>query len=226
LATDEVYAVLAYLLNLGGIVPADFTLTDKNIAEIDKRLPNRNGKIFYRPLWETRGKGDVVNAACMKDCPVDGGIDSSLPDGARNAQGNIAEQVRPFGPARGTDTSQPRRTALVGTGPVPAGVRQAASSPAAPVSSSRAQSDAAGALALAEAQGCTACHGLANKIVGPSFQEVARKYAGRTDAPSYLAGKIRGGGQGVWGAIPMPAQPAVKEADAHALAAWLAKGAK
>ena len=58
----------------------------------------------------------INNPLCMKNCPLQGQgrISSSLPDAARNASGNIAEQVRPFGPARGTDTSIPPRTAKVG----------------------------------------------------------------------------------------------------------------
>jgi len=115
LAPDEVYGVLAYLLNLGEIVPDDFTLSDRNIAETERRLPNRHGKVFFRDLWEVAGKGDVANPACMRDCPVEGQLAASLPDAARNANGNIAEQVRPFGPARGTDTSAPPRTEPVGT---------------------------------------------------------------------------------------------------------------
>ena len=71
LATDEVYAVLAYILNLADIVPADFTLSDQNMAEVQNRLPNRNGMVFYAPMWEVRGKGDVMNPPCMKHCPVD-----------------------------------------------------------------------------------------------------------------------------------------------------------
>ncbi len=174
LRTDEVYAVLAYILNLGEIVPADFSLSDRNIAEVEKRLPNRNGKVFFRSMWETRGKGDVANPPCMKDCPVDGEIASSLPDAARNANGNIADQVRPFGPARGTDTSMPPRTAKVGSA-VPVA---AAATPAATADTAAAH----GGAALVQAHGCTACHGMTQKIVGPAFQEVARKYAGRADA--------------------------------------------
>lgn len=224
LTTDEVYGVLAYILNLGDIVPADFTLSDKNIAEVQKRLPNRNGHVFYKDMWEVRGKGDVKNPLCMKDCPVQGGIESSLPDESRNANGNIAEQVRLFGPARGTDTSLPPRTQKVGV-VVPATVVAAASpaTPAVPVGSSAPD---APAHALVQANACTSCHGVTNKIVGPAFQDVATKYAGRADVVAYLIGKIRNGGQGVWGAIPMPAQAQLKDADARAIAQWLAAGAK
>ena len=62
------------------------------------------------------------------------------------------------------------------------------------------------------------------RIVGPGFQEVARKHASRTDAVAYLSAKIKAGGSGVWGAIPMPEQ-ALSDADARAIAEWLAAGA-
>ena len=223
LKTDEVYSVLAYILNLGNIVPADFTLTDKNIAEVEKRLPNRNGKFFYEPMWDVHGKGDVKNPRCMKDCPVEGGIESSLPDAARNVQGNIAEQVRPFGAVRGTDTSKPPRTEKVGVATI-----AAAASPSGDASTATiaATGGADQGVKLIQTNGCTACHGMANKIVGPAFHEVAEKYAGRADAVAYLTGKIRNGSQGVWGAIPMPAQAQVGAAEVNAIAEWLARGAK
>ena len=225
LTPDEVYAVMAYILNLGEIVPADFTLSDKNIAEVQNRLPNRNGKVFYEPLWQVRGKGDVKNPLCMKDCPVEAKLGSSLPLDARNANGNIAEQVRPFGPARGTETALPPRTEKVG---VALSVSQVVAAPATAVTATTpvASSGPSAALGLAEANACTACHGVANKIVGPGFQEVAKKYAGRADIVDYLAGKIRKGGQGAWGPIPMPEQAQLNEADALALAAWIAAGAR
>ncbi len=225
LATDEVYSLVAYILNLGEIVPADFTLSNKNIAEVEKRLPNRNGKIFFETMWNERGQGDVKNPACMKDCPVEGKIESSLPEAARNANGNIAEQVRPFGPARGTDTSQPPRTEKVGVG-LPAAARPVAAAIVAPPSTPTLSATAVpGGGDLVHANGCTACHGLANKIVGPAFKDMAKKYAGRSDAIAYLAGKIRLGGQGVWGQIPMPPQAGVKDGDVRAIAQWLAEGA-
>lgn len=225
LTPDEVYGVLAYILNLGEIVPADFTLSDQNIAEVQNRLPNRNGKVFYKDMWEVRGKGDVKNPLCMKDCPVEGNIESSLPDEARNNNGNIAEQVRPFGPARGTDTAAPRRTQKVGVA-VPAMVVAAAQAPTATAPIPRLSNESSAGLGLAQANSCTACHGVAHKIVGPGFQEIAKKYAGRADVVDYLTGKIRKGGQGVWGPIPMPEQAQLSEADAKALAQWISGGAR
>jgi len=71
---------------------------------------------------------------------------------------------------------------------------------------------------------CTACHALDNKLVGPSFKDVAKKHGERADAVAYLTGKIRQGGVGVWGQIPMPAQ-ALSDADAATIAQWLKAGA-
>src|SRR5512132_591706 len=68
LTTDEVYAVVAYLLNLGDILPDDFVLSDRNIAQVQARLPNRNGMTRDHGLWDLKGKPDVANAPCMKDC--------------------------------------------------------------------------------------------------------------------------------------------------------------
>jgi cytochrome c len=73
--------------------------------------------------------------------------------------------------------------------------------------------------------GCLACHGLDSKLVGPGFKEVAGKYSARADAVTYLAGKIRSGGSGVWGQVPMPPQTLADD-DAKRIARWLADGAR
>jgi cytochrome c len=76
-------------------------------------------------------------------------------------------------------------------------------------------------MALTQKHSCTACHAMDKKLVGPSFQEIAKKHAGKVD---YLAGKIKAGGSGVWGPIPMPAQ-SLSDADAKTIAVWLSSGA-
>lgn len=76
-------------------------------------------------------------------------------------------------------------------------------------------------LALAKSKNCMACHAVEKKLVGPSFKDVAAKYANQKDANDKLAAKIVKGGSGVWGPLPMPANAAVSEADAKALAAWV-----
>jgi cytochrome c len=216
LTTDEVYSVVAFLLNLNGIVPDNFTLSDKNMTEVQGRMPNRNGMTTKHAMWPGNefggtSKPDTSNVACMKDCVPAVKLASLLPDFARNAHGNLAEQNRAVGAQHGADTTRPE--AKVGA---PALVVAA---PAAP--KVEAPSGAKAALALLQKNGCTACHGVNNKIVGPSFTDVAKKHAGKAD---YLAGKIKSGGSGVWGAVPMPPQT-LSEAEAKTIAAWLASGA-
>ncbi len=74
---------------------------------------------------------------------------------------------------------------------------------------------------LAKAKNCMACHAVANKLVGPAYKDVAAKYAGQKDAEAKLVTKVIKGGSGVWGAIPMPANPQVSEADAKTLVKWI-----
>ena len=75
--------------------------------------------------------------------------------------------------------------------------------------------------ALAQAKNCMACHAADKKLVGPSYKEVAAKYAGQKDAVDKLAVKIVKGGSGVWGPVPMPANTQVSDAEAKKLAAWI-----
>ncbi|WP_426397601.1 c-type cytochrome [Ralstonia sp. R-29] len=75
--------------------------------------------------------------------------------------------------------------------------------------------------ALADKSGCFSCHSVQNKIVGPAFADVAAKYKGDADAPARLAQKVREGGKGVWGRIPMPPHPNLKEEEAQQLVAWV-----
>ncbi len=209
LSTEEVYAVTAFLLNLGGVVPENFTLSDKNIAEVQARMPNRNGMTTQHAMWpgnEFNGtrQPDVRNTACMKNCATEPSVASLLPDFARNAHGNLAEQNRVIGAQHGVDTSRPE------------GQKGVAS--AATISSALA---VPAAVALAQKNNCTACHAVEKKILGPSFVDIAKKHAGKA---VYLVSKIKSGGSGVWGSIPMPAQT-LTEADAKVIAEWLATGA-
>ncbi|HKX94341.1 MAG TPA: c-type cytochrome [Methylibium sp.] len=210
LSTEEVYAVTAYLLNLGGVLPDDFVLSDRNIAEVQQRLPNRKGLTTNHGLWPGKefggsGKPDVQGSACMSNCATDAKVASLLPEHARDAHGNLAEQNRLVGAQRGAVTTR----------------GEAAARPAAAPSAG----GGAAAIALTGSQGCSACHAIDGKGLGPSFREVAKKYAGRADAAAYLAGKIRSGGGGVWGGpIAMPPQ-SLPEPDAKAIADWLATGA-
>ena len=288
LSTDDVYAVTAYMLNMGDILPDDYVMSDANIRAVQERLPNRNGKTAAHGLWAVDGKPDTQNTACMTACG-EGKVVSSLPDYARDAHGNLAEQNRTIGPFRGVDTSKPPstqaipaqisnllptlmpalmpaltpaqlpavalpsaqpalQTAVLGantaavravstsgssasmattstktsttTPPLAAPSTAASNTPSSPPA--RAAVDIKSMLSKHQ---CMACHGLNNKIVGPSFTDITKKYNAKPDATAYLSGRIKQGGQGVWGAIPMPAQ-ALPFADAKLISEWLVGGMK
>ncbi|MCZ2103648.1 MAG: c-type cytochrome [Burkholderiales bacterium] len=215
LSANDVYAVTAYLLSLANIVPADFTLSDKNIAEVQKKMPNRDGMTTQHAMWPGNEFGagklkpDTHAVACMKDCGPAPTITSELPEHARNVWGNLREQNRTVGPQRGADTSQPEGKLGDAAGPVKV------------VGPAGSDSPNAKAIALTQQHGCTGCHNLEGKLVGPAFADVARKYPGKVD---YLEGKIRTGGSGVWGETPMPPQD-FAAADIRTIAEWLAAGA-
>lgn len=216
LSADDVYAVTAFMLNLSGIVPDDFTLSDKNIREVQNRMPNRNGMTTEHSLWPGKefhgvAKPDTHNVACMKDCAPEPKVASMLPDFARNAHGNLAEQNRLVGAQHGADTTRPERKVGVPMEPV------APVPPATP----KADADSKQPTALMQKYICTTCHAVDRKIVGPAFMDVAKKYPGQVD---YITKKIQSGGSGIWGAVAMPAQK-LTEAEARTIASWIAGGA-
>ena len=75
--------------------------------------------------------------------------------------------------------------------------------------------------ALAEKNACLGCHSVAEKVVGPAFKDVAAKYKGQKNAATMLAAKVRKGGSGVWGTVPMPPNPKVSDKDLKKLIAWV-----
>jgi cytochrome c len=203
LSNDQVYAVLAYMLNLSEIVPDDFVLNDQTIRDVQKLMPNRDGMTYNHALWPSAAlsgkplKPDANAQPCMKNCKDKVEIASVLPDYALPSHGNIADQNRRVGPVRGQTTGP---SAADGA---------AAKHPAA---------------ALADSSGCLACHAVDSKLVGPSYAEVAQKYRGQ-DVATKIAKKIREGGEGVWGDVAMPPMPDIKDDDLKALVAWILDGA-
>ncbi|MEO7244603.1 MAG: c-type cytochrome, partial [Rubrivivax sp.] len=216
LSVNEVYAVTAYLLNLGGVLPENFTLSNTTMADAQARLPNRDGMRTDHGLWPGKGLGnggvpDVRATACMHDCAAPSTVRSELPAFARNSHGNLAAQNRSVGAQRGADTTSTRAPGS------PSGA-------AAPVAAPAAAASAA-PTALLQQHLCAACHGMDQKsLLGPGFAAVARKYADRPDREAVLAARIRSGSSGAWGTVAMPPQT-LPEADLQRIARWLADGA-
>jgi cytochrome c len=76
-------------------------------------------------------------------------------------------------------------------------------------------------MALAQKNACMSCHGVDKKIVGPAFKEVAAKYKGDAGTEARLFAKVKAGGKGVWGQVPMPPNPQVKDEDLHKILKWV-----
>ena len=74
---------------------------------------------------------------------------------------------------------------------------------------------------LAKKSACTACHAIDKKLVGPAFKDVAAKYKGQKDAEAKLVDKVKKGGSGVWGQVPMPPNSSVKDEDVKTLVKWI-----
>jgi S-disulfanyl-L-cysteine oxidoreductase SoxD len=211
LTPDQTYAVLAYILNLGEIVDEDFVLTNENIAQIQDRMPNRNGMTLEHGMWTVDGTPDVKNVICMENCVEEVKVTSALPDYARNAHYNLAEQNRLFGPYRGVDTTKPPLAELPGAG----------------YQVVIAQADTTASVdpkALFTKNNCAACHAANSRMVGPSIVEMSEKYSGQPDALPMLAQKVKQGGSGVWGAIPMPPHPHVSDDDIDVMVQWMVSG--
>jgi S-disulfanyl-L-cysteine oxidoreductase SoxD len=199
LTVEEVYAVTAYILHLGDVLPADFVLSNQNIAQVQAILPNRNGTTRNHGLWTIKAKPDVQGSKCMKDCkPYT--QRSQLPDYAKSAHGNLAEQNRALGPVRGVVTVSASKVA---TAPAPPGL---------------ANNDGE---KLARAANCFACHGLDAKVLGPSFRDISKKYAADANVATMLAGRVKNGAQGAWGVIPMPANPQLPDESIQQIIAWV-----
>ena len=233
LSTNEVYAATAYILHLGNILPPDFVLSNQNMSAVQAMLPNRLGKTTAHSLWpgselgaslsssSSSAKPDVQGSNCMRDCAPEATVKSTLPDYAKSAHGNLADQSRSIGPSRGVASGA---TPLAADTPSKIALAQVSRAQAASeVIAVSSAVQAAQVKPLLGKNNCTACHGLENKLVGPAFKDIATRYKTDANAVALLAGKIKNGSQGAWGVIPMPAQ-ALSVADATQIAQWLAAG--
>jgi len=81
--------------------------------------------------------------------------------------------------------------------------------------------DLASAQAMMQKSGCAACHAIDKKVIGPGYQDVAAKYKGDQDAVAKLSEKVKKGGVGVWGQVPMPPNVQVPDADIKELVSWI-----
>lgn len=214
LSVDETYSTLAYLLHLTEMVPAEFVLNEVNMMQLQNKMPNRDGMTTDHGLWQVSGKPDVRAVACMKNCIKEVKIESTLPDYARNSHHNLAQQNRIFGPYLGVDTTRPPLLEL----PTNSGFIKVV---AKEVQGTVSKDDARPGGALFKKNNCAACHGMNHKVLGPSVVEISKKYQGKTEALATLTKKVKNGGAGVWGVVPMPANPQLADSDIKMILEWM-----
>lgn len=135
---------------------------------------------------------------------------------------DVLERIAPIGKVNVEGQAKTEPAAA----PAPAAEPAAAEAPAAEASVTEAPAapaPAAGgdAVALATKSGCLACHQVEMKVVGPAYKDVAAKYKGDAGALDMLVAKVKAGGSGVWGPVPMPPNPQVPEADIRTIVEWV-----
>jgi S-disulfanyl-L-cysteine oxidoreductase SoxD len=202
LTVDEVYAVTAYILHLGDILPASFILSNTNMVQVQSLLPNRNGMTKNHGMGAVDAKPDVQGSTCMNRCKTYPET-SNLPAYALDAHGNLADQSRPLGPTRGLKT-------IASLAPS-AGMGNKDLVPVSQIAAEKRAKEA----------NCFACHALAAKSLGPSFKEVAMKYRGDAAIAQTLLNRIKNGAQGIWGAVPMPPHPQLSDDSLKEIVAWV-----
>ncbi len=148
------------------------------------------------------------------------GLTSQLPAEER---ADVLERIAPIGKVDVEGTAKPAAT------PAPAEQTAAAESPATNAPAAEAAAPVAAAapaaggdqLALATQSGCMACHQVETKVVGPAYKDVAAKYKGDAGALDMLAAKVKSGGTGTWGQIPMPPNAHVSDENIRAIVTWV-----
>jgi len=199
LSASQVYAVSAYVLYLNDILPADAVLDQHSLPLI--KMPNRNGFTLDHGFGRVHCKPDTSNTACMHDCLAEVRVMAELPPGfIAQLYGDISDDFRRY--SSQAVKVRMARVAECASGGTPC--------------DKQATPDQ-----LIVQRSCTVCHAIDSKLVGPAYQAVAAKYAAKAGAEIYLLNKVKEGGVGVWGEIPMPGQASVPEAELKAIIHWI-----
>ncbi|HTR57232.1 MAG TPA: c-type cytochrome [Casimicrobiaceae bacterium] len=140
---------------------------------------------------------------------------------ANRAGASFKEPPEPAQAAAPAQAQAPAPAAPAPAAAAPAAQPPAAAAAKAPAAAPGAPLDMASATALMQKDGCAACHAVDKKIVGPAYQDVAAKYKGDKDAAAKLVQKVKAGGSGVWGSVPMPPNAQVSDADIKTLVSWI-----
>lgn len=140
---------------------------------------------------------------------------------------DVLERIAPIGKvnvegqAKTEPAAAPAPAAEPAAAEAPAAEAPAAEAPVAEAPAAPAPAADGDVVALATKSGCLACHQVEVKVVGPAYKDVAAKYKGDAGALDMLVAKVKAGGSGVWGPVPMPPNPQVPEADIRTIVEWV-----
>ena len=133
----------------------------------------------------------------------------------------VLERIKPVGEVTVEGQAAPAAAAPATDTQAPAADTATAPAPVAAAPTPAAAPDSSDPAALAQVKGCLACHQVAVKVVGPAYKEVAAKYKGDAGALDMLVKKVKAGGVGTWGQIPMPPQVTASDAEIKTLVEWV-----
>jgi cytochrome c len=162
-----------------------------------------------------------INAVYLFTLLALAGLSSQL---MAEERADVLERIAPVGKVNveGQAEAAPAPAAEAPAAEAPAAEAPAAAEAAAPVATEAAAPAAGGdELTLATQSGCMACHQVETKVVGPAYKEVAAKYKGDAAALDMLVAKVKSGGVGTWGQIPMPPNPQVSDDNIRAIVTWV-----
>jgi cytochrome c len=135
---------------------------------------------------------------------------------------DVLERIAPIGKVNVEGAAKPADAAPAPAAEsAPAEAETAAAAEAAPAAAPAPAAPAGDALAVATSSGCMACHQVETKVVGPAYKEVAGKYKGDTAALDRLVAKVKAGGVGTWGQIPMPPNAHVSDENIRTIVEWI-----
>ncbi|MES9940359.1 MAG: c-type cytochrome [Candidatus Thiodiazotropha sp. 6PLUC2] len=136
-------------------------------------------------------------------------------------RGDVLERIAPIGKVNVEGAAKPAEAAAPAEAPAVAESAAAPAAEAAPAAAPAAAASGGDQLALATSSGCMACHQIEVKVVGPAYKEVAAKYKGDAAAADMLVAKVKAGGVGTWGQIPMPPNAHIADENIRAVVNWI-----
>jgi cytochrome c5 len=210
---EQVYQAVCKTCHEGGLAGAP-KFGDK--AAWAPLIKSGNATLVQHAIAGLQRQGKVMPAKGGNPDLTDTEVARAVAYMANAAGADFKEPAAPAATAPATASASPIATAAAAT-PTAATAVAAAATPTA----AGAAPDTKAAEAMMQKSGCAACHGIDKKIVGPSYQDVAAKYRGDKDALAKLTQKVKAGGSGVWGAVPMPPNAQVPDPDIKALVSWI-----